>query len=268
MFSFFKSKKESSEEEVLNTRPPAEDFQNVEPLASYFQQLTGITFSKQKGILQSKLRVFCKNQGIYSFSECHLRVQREPFLKQALVNHLTTNESYFYRENRQLQEFSAQVLQHQQNNAVVRHKIDILCAPSATGEEAYSIVIALLESGLKNHEIRVLGIDINDDAVAHAKNGLYAERSISQLPAELTQRYFQKVGEKYQLAPEIQSAVHFQVINIFSPQFLGLGKFDYVFSRNMLIYFDAPTKLKAKTLLESCLKNPERKVFFGHADLF
>ena len=66
----------------------------------------------------------------------------------------------------------------------------------------------------------------------------------------------------------IKSLVSFKVVNLFDVSFNNLGKFDFVFSRNMLIYFDKATKLKAKSILENIRKTDEHKVFFGHADLF
>ena len=72
----------------------------------------------------------------------------------------------------------------------------------------------------------------------------------------------------YKLKDTIKSHVTFKLVNIFEQSFKGLGKFDYIFSRNMLIYFDKETKLKAKCILESMRKDNSQDIFFGHDDIF
>ena len=144
----------------------------------------------------------------------------------------------------------------------------ILCAPSSTGEEPYSIVIALLEAGVASSKFQIVGIDINSDALEKASCATYKEKSIRNLPKDVVRKYFTQNSETYTLKKEFSSLVTFKLANIFDSSFVSLGKFDFIFSRNMLIYFDKETKLKAKEILESMRKNREHNVFFGHADLF
>jgi len=113
-----------------------------------------------------------------------------------------------------------------------------------------------------------MGIDINEEALQRAKLAIYKERNIRNLSNEILNKYFMKESDKYILKEDIKSLIKFRCINIFEQSFEELGKFDFIFSRNMLIYFDKETKLKAKNILESLRKDKNQEIFFGHADLF
>ena len=146
--------------------------------------------------------------------------------------------------------------------------VKILCAPSATGEEPYSIAIALLEAGVSSSSFHIVGIDINSSAISKAQNAVYGERNVRNLTPEVVSKYFDINNQKYSLKQSIKSLVSFQITNIFDSSFKNIGKFDFIFCRNMLIYFNKETKLKAKSILESMRKSNQHEIFFGHADLF
>lgn len=258
MLNFFKEKETIVEDEQIKD---IEDYNDIEPISKYFHNETGITFDKQISILKSKVTSFCKQRYIPSFSNLLKDIKVDNSLKQELIDYLTTNETFFYREFKQIGELVELVKKS-------HGKINILCAPSATGEEPYSIAIALLEASVSASNFEILGIDINSDAISKAKTAIYGERNIRNLSAEIISKYFQKNNDKYVLNQDIKSLVSFKTSNLFDNSFTSLGKFDFVFSRNMLIYFDKETKLKAKSILESMRKNENHKVFFGHADLF
>jgi len=259
MFSFFK-KKESVIESV-EVKHIEEDYQDIEPIAKYFHTQTGITFDKQITILKSKVTSFCKQRKIYSFQTLFKDIQSNQELKQELIDYLTTNETYFYREFSQITELVALVKNQPEN-------IKILCAPSATGEEPYSIAIALLEAGVSAKNIDIIGIDINQEALTKAKTAVFTQRNVRNLSPSIIHNYFMKKNDSYALKADIKSLVTFKLANIFDDSFKNLGKFDFIFSRNMLIYFDKETKQKAKDILESMRKSNKYDIFFGHADLF
>lgn len=258
MFSFFK-KKEPSQNEYSSH--PVEDFSDVSNVALYFKNETGVTFDKQESILKNKVTTFCRQRKINSFRILLQKIGIDRDLKQELIDALTTNETFFYREFKQIEDLVNLV-----KNA--NKKVDILCAPSATGEEPYGIAIALLEAGISPTDFCITGIDINADAISRAKVGEYKERNVRNLSASIVDRYFIKKENIYAIKESIKSQVNFKIVNIFDPSFSSIGKFDFIFSRNMLIYFDKETKLKAKKILESLRKNHAQEIFFGHADLF
>jgi len=264
MFNLFgKTTQNENPHETIKHQPIPEDFNDIdiEPIAQYFKLETGITFKKQQSILKSKLISFCKIHHIHSFKKCLQQVKTDLKIKQVLINYLTTNESFFYRELHQIQDLVHKVRLSDQ-------PVNILCAPSSTGEEIYSITIALLEGEVPKNRFNIIGIDINSDALKQAELGVYNQRNISNVPNHLLTKYFNKKGSKYYLSNEIKQCVQLKTENIFSSSFKLLGKFDYIFSRNMLIYFDAETKIKARQILESLLKDKKHPIYFGHADLF
>ena len=258
MFEWFK--KTQMPQHTLN-EAIVEDFSNPDALVAFFKQETGVTFERQYSIVVRKLQNFCRQRAIYSFEACYDQVQNDPTLKQELINYLTTNESFFFREYAQI-EALADLISRRSD------QVSILCAPCATGEEPYSIAIALIESGIHASRFHITGIDINTDALKHAKKACYNERSVRNLSEIQKERYFVKDAEHYCLVQEITSCVTLHQMNIFDPVFQRMEKFDYVFSRNMLIYFDKETKARAQAILESMRRHADIPVFFGHADLF
>ncbi|EQB39394.1 hypothetical protein M947_06965 [Sulfurimonas hongkongensis] len=257
MFSFFRKKEDKSFGEVKKEEPT--DYSDATGIAEYFKNETGVTFDKQMNILNNKVMTFCKQRGINSFSKLLSLLDRDADIKQELIDYLTTNETFFYREFKQIEELVSLV---KKDSSTVK----IMCAPSSTGEEPYSIAIALLEAGVKADKFKILGIDINSDALNKAKRAVYKQRNVRNLSDEIVQRYFYKQDDKFILKDSIKSLVEFRLINIFDASFATLGKFDYIFSRNMFIYFDAQTKARAKGILQGMRKNQEQKIFFGHAD--
>ncbi|QOY51915.1 CheR family methyltransferase [Candidatus Sulfurimonas baltica] len=239
----------------------AEDYKDILPVAEYFKNETGVTFERQTSILQSKVTTFCKQREIYSFIELLNTIEHNKNIKQELIDYLTTNETYFYREFKQISELVDLV--KKENN-----KVNILCAPSSTGEESYSIAIALLEAGIPSYDFHITGIDINSDALNKANIAIYRERNVRNLSSDIIEKYFIKNGSEYILNDNLKHLVNFKLVNVFDSSFKQIGKFDFVFSRNMLIYFDSKTRLKAKEILESMRKDNKYNVFFGHADLF
>ncbi len=259
MFGLFKQNKTCSTSGPQKTR--LNDYDDPAVIASYFQQKTGVSFEKQNSILKSKLSSFCILRDINSFDLCLQQIKVDKSLEQELIDYLTTNETYFYREFSQIEQLV--------NKIKLRNdEVNIICAPCSTGEESYSIVIALLEAGISSDRFKLLGIDINQTALDKAKVGHYSGRNVSKMPSQLVSKYFDKNGNKYLLKAPVKARVKFKLLNLFDPAISQIGQFDYVLSRNMLIYFNQPTKHKAREVLEGLLKDKGQQVLYGHADLY
>jgi chemotaxis protein methyltransferase CheR len=262
MFGFFKKKKiKNIQVDEKHPTLASYSFDDVTAIANYFKEQTGINFDTQLTILKNKMSAFCSKKGHKSFDECLNLMQTDSLSKQELIDYLTVNETYFNREYTQLEKLVEEV-------RTTHHSIRILCAPCSSGEEVYSIVIALLEANISASRFSILGIDINEQIIEKAKKATYNPRNVQNLSPKLIEKYFSIDGSTYILKDFLKDSVEFKKINIFDENFVNLGKFDFVFSRNMLIYFDKETKLRAKAILQSMLKEQEREVFFGHADLF
>lgn len=259
MFFDFFNKKEPQTSQTQERC--VEEYDDIASVAAFFKNETGVTFDKQTSILKNKVVTFCRQREICSFGKLLEKVVFDGAVKQELIDALTTNETFFYREFRQIEEIVALV-----KNSGAR--AEILCAPCATGEEPYSIAIALLEAGVAPNKFHIVGIDINQDAINKATEARYKERNIRNLSHQILQRYFRQDSGTYILQESVKSQVSLKVLNLFDSSFKSIGKFDFILSRNMLIYFDKETKLKAREILESLRTNPNQEIFFGHADLF
>jgi len=162
--------------------------------------------------------------------------------REALINAFTINETYFYREEHQLKALSAQILPE-----IVRTKrpgdlVRIWSMPCSTGEEAYSIAVWLLENWplVDVYNIEIVGSDVDTAALRHAREGRFGARSYARLPADVTERYFEpERGHRRKIIDDLRESVRFVAANIVDRTTLaGLGRFDVVLCRNLLIYFD------------------------------
>jgi chemotaxis protein methyltransferase CheR len=258
MFGWFKSTQPICVEEKRKT--VREDFTHPQKVVEMFTALTGIHFDQKEPVIAAKLVHFCRNHTITSFEELHARLNNEATLLEALINYLTVNETYFFRERDQI-DYCAQAATH--SNGEIR----LLCAPGSTGEEPYSIAIALLEAGIASQRINIVAFDINTEAIYQAKRATYSQRSLYKMDNALKERYFTQKDNLMHLCDEVKKLVTFQTCNIFDDQLFTLGKFDTIFSRNMLIYFDQETANKAIERLAKLALSPQSRFFFGHADI-
>lgn len=187
---------------------------------------------------------------------------------QELINAITVNETYFFREVEQFEGLVQHILHDLDAKLPKTQPLRILSAPCSTGEEPYSIVLHLLEEGrlIENRDIEIVGIDIDSTVIQKAKKGQFTERSVHAIPKEIVSKWFTKKGMTYELVDDLHGTVDFQVANVFDKaQMRKLGKFDVIFSRNMLIYFDdASRKEVAMTYYE--MLNPGGYVLLGHAE--
>ena len=187
---------------------------------------------------------------------------------QVLMNAVTVNETYFFREHEQFEVLINHVLPMLDKVRPPDEPIRILSAPCSTGEEPYSMVLYLLEEAelIERRDIEIVGIDIDSNVINKAQNGKFSERSVHAIPPLQVQSYFKKQGMSYQLIDDLVGAVDFKVLNIFDKRAVReLGKFDVIFSRNMLIYFDDASKKEVAMNFYDILK-PEGFVFLGHAE--
>lgn len=187
---------------------------------------------------------------------------------QALMNAITVNETYFFREKDQFEVLVNRILPELHESMPQNRPLRILSSPCSTGEEPYSIILHIVEEGdvVEKRDIEVVGIDIDSTVIEKAKIAKYSERSIHAIPKNILSRWFVKKSLSYELSQELQGTVDLHVANVFDKtQMRKLGKFDIIFSRNMLIYFDdASRKEVAMTFYD--MLNPGGYVLLGHAE--
>lgn len=187
---------------------------------------------------------------------------------QALMNAITVNETYFFREKDQFEVLVEKILPELHETMPTHRPLRILSSPCSTGEEPYSIVLHIVEEGniVQKRDIEVVGIDIDSSVIEKAQSAKYSDRSVHVIPENILSKWFDKKIFGYHLGEDLQGSVDFQVANVFDKaQMRKLGKFDVIFSRNMLIYFDdASRKEVAMTFYD--MLNPGGYILLGHAE--
>jgi chemotaxis protein methyltransferase CheR len=225
---------------------------------------------KRYNILKPKLEAYMKKQNYINFREYFHAIRFDQTNKkmQDLMNLVTINETYFFRENYQFEVLVNEVLYELDRIRSSHKPLRILCSPSATGEEPYSIALHLLAEGklVEKRDFEIVGIDIDNTVIAKAKLGKYSKRSVEFLPPALKSEYFTQNGLLYDISDFLKDVVEFKVVNVMDKTAMrNLGKFDVIFSRNMLIYFDDASRREVATTFHSML-NPSGFVFLGHAE--
>ncbi len=219
---------------------------------------------------KNKFSKLLKKHDYENFSDFYQDVvfNRNTNLVQDLINEITVNETYFFRENYQFDTLIKYIIPELHKLRPSNEPINILSAPCSTGEEVYSIAIYLLEEGnfIKKRDFMLLGIDIDSEAIRVAKEGLYSERSLNKINPELRKKYFRKEGNKYRISEFLRNAVNFRIVNVLDKYAMKrLGKFDVVFCRNLLIYFDEKNRRETLSNFYSIMK-PNSYLFLGHAE--
>jgi chemotaxis protein methyltransferase CheR len=188
---------------------------------------------------------------------------------QLLINEMTVNETYFYREDYQLRALCSEMMPEL---AARRpgEPLRIWSLPCSTGEEPYSIALHLTENwpGLETVDVEIVGSDIDTRALARARAGIYDARAVHNLPPDVLQRHFEPAGpERWRIAASLRGAVRFSTVNLSDPAEMRRhrGLYDVIFCRNLLIYFDDLSRRQAGEALFEALR-PGGFVCLGHSE--
>jgi len=185
--------------------------------------------------------------------------------QQALIEAVIVPETWFFRYPESfatLAKLASKRLSEINNLRALR----ILSLPCSTGEEPYSIAMALLDAGLKPHQFKVDGMDVSPLSVDKARRALYGKNSFRGDDIAYRDRHFIAEGDGYRLDPRVQEQVRLQVGNLLDPALLaGEPPFDFVFCRNLLIYFDQPTQKQVFEVLKR-LTHDDGVLFIGPAE--
>lgn len=185
--------------------------------------------------------------------------------RQELIEAVVVPETWFFRD-REAFTALAQIVQQDWPASRAQSPLRLLSLPSSTGEEAYSIVMALFDAGLTANRFRVDAIDISRRALAQAERAVYGKNSFRGNQLDFRERYFEATAEGYRLNDGVRRQVQFQLGNLFAPDFLpGVESYDIVFCRNLLIYFDRPTQDRAIKILERLLR-PQGVLFVAPSE--
>lgn len=214
---------------------------------SLLKQRSGLVLSIDKAyLLESRLMPVARKWHYKNLEEMAgaIRSRREERLLKDITEAMTTNESSFFRDVKPFEQFEKIVLPAMLAARANTRRIRIWSAACSSGQEAYSLAMILQEqkARLAGWTIEIVGTDISIEVLEKARAGLYTQFEVQRgLPINMLVKYFQQAGDKWQLLPEIRRTVTFREFNLLD-SYSSLGKFDIIFCRNVLIYFDQPTK--------------------------
>jgi chemotaxis protein methyltransferase CheR len=240
-------------------------------LCEFTYRRTGMIFTEAKRYYVERRvveRMLATESRSFESYFARLRADVQGEIEQ-LVNAVTVNETYFFREEHQLACLSSDLLAARLQATGRARQIRIWSVPCSTGEEPYSIAIWLLEKWalVDQYDIEIVGSDIDTKVLELARGGVYGKRALMRLPPDLTLKYFSR-GERetWKIIDDLRQSVHFTVANIVDPKDTRAhGQFDVIFCRNVLIYFDDTSRrLAAENLYENLL--PGGFICLGHTE--
>jgi len=237
----------------------------------YFYRKTGIRFEDTKRYFVDKRlveRMGHTRSATFQEYFSRLRFEADGTELQALVNAMTVNETYFFREHYQFDCLVKSILPEIVARKKDKDPIRIWALPSSSGEEAYTIAMCLIERwpGIEHHDVEIISSDIDTNILAQAKAGLYSARSTRHVPEAYLRRYFKRTAGGFQIADALRGAVEFTRVNLQDPlDVKPYRNFDVIFCRNLLIYFDDDSRKQAAETLYEALQ-PGGFILLGHAE--
>jgi len=240
-------------------------------LAEFLYRRTGMVFTEAKRYyVERRLSERMSATSSRSFTDyfAHLRGEERREVEE-LINAFTVNETYFYREDHQLTCLTTDLLDERVRAKRPGDTIRIWSAPCSTGEEPYSIAIWLLENwkDVDAYDIEIVGSDIDTDVLEAAAEGIFRKRALMRLSPELIARYFYELDdERWRILDDLRQSVRFSRVNLIdTKQTRPQGRFDVIFCRNVLIYFDDESRrIAAENLYDNLL--PGGFICLGHTE--
>jgi chemotaxis protein methyltransferase CheR len=227
----------------------------------------------KQSLVLGRLQKVVKQNGFESFRQYYKYVvnDRSGEGLNSLINRISTNHTYFNRESEHFDFFSKQVLPHITGMLKKRNEnyIRIWSAGCSFGEEPYTLAMLIsehLNGESCGWQTGVLGTDISERVLKACLNGIYNQEDVERLPVSLRHKYFRiTLDKQYEVIPKLKKMVMYRRLNLMRPDFPFNRKFHTIFCRNVMIYFDMPTREK---LIERFYKylEPEGYLFIGHSE--
>ncbi len=244
--------------------------QAFDVLAACLRNGSGLVIGPDKlYLLEARLGRILKAQGLRDLDALADRVaaDRGGALARDVIEAMTTNESFFFRDDKPFAHFRTHALPRLLASRPVGTKLRIWSAASSSGQEAYSLAMILSEARAQigPRSVEILGTDISREQLARAQEGVYTQFEVQRgLPMQFLVRYFRKEGANWRLNDAIRAMAAFREFNLLA-DLRALGQFDVVFCRNVLIYFDQPTKTR---VLEAIARQmpPDGLLYLGGAE--
>ncbi len=217
----------------------------------YIQELTGIALDESKRyLIETRIGTFFQEAGAKTWSELLYKIKTVSSLRNKLIDAITTKETSFFRDASPFEmlqyKLLPDLLDRRRRSGIKPIPIRILSAACSTGQEVYSIAIVIKEvlGDFGGYDIRILGLDISDEAIAKASYAHYSRLELDRgLPPDKLAKYFDKVGDNYKVKDELRALASFRRANLLEPISTPYP-FDIIFCRNVAIYFSEPDKVR------------------------
>jgi len=220
--------------------------QDFDYLRALLKERSGLVLSGEKQYLaESRLLPVARRHGLSTLGELVGKLKLSlPMLANEVVEAMTTNETLFFRDKIPFEHVRDTIVPALIAARARERRIRIWCTAASTGQEPYSLAMTLKAMNLQltGYRVDILATDLAGEVIERGKNGIYTQFEVQRgLPIQQLVKYFTQVGETWQIAPELRGMVQYRTLNLLN-DFTPLGRFDLVFCRNVLIYFDQPTK--------------------------
>jgi chemotaxis protein methyltransferase CheR len=222
--------------------------ENYSYLQAFIYRESGIVLEAGKQhLLETRLHGILREYEVPTVDDfcALLRSSHSLSIRQKVIDAMTTNETYFFREPEHFDILASIILPELIHSRRAQRRLRFWSAATSTGQEAYSLAMTLCEVGLtENHwDIQILATDLNSRVLDRARSGIFSRLEMTRgLPASCAAKYFNAIGPQWQANGELQRMIRFQPFDLRASMH-DLGPFEIVFCRNVLIYFDLPTKL-------------------------
>jgi chemotaxis protein methyltransferase CheR len=242
---------------------------DYEYLRKLLKERSGLDLSADKQYLvESRLVPLARKAGLGGIPDLVARMKSgAEALTAEVVEAMTTNETFFFRDKIPFDHLRDTILPLMLQSRASRRSLRIWSAACSTGQEPYSIAMCLKEKGaaLAGWRIEIVGTDLSQEVLEKSRAGIYSQFEVQRgLPIQLLVKYFTQSGELWQISPEIRGMVQHKQLNLLQ-DFSHLGRFDVIFCRNVLIYFDQDTKINIFERLARSLE-PDGMLMLGAAE--
>ncbi len=218
---------------------------NYRFLQEHIYSQVGIVLEEDKHYLfESRLTPIIRRLGLGTIDDlcALLKATCQTEISRQVVEAMTTNETYFFRDPAQYEAIRTVLLPRLIEERRDTKKLRFWSAAASTGQEAYSLAMRLVEAGLSDWNVQILATDFSSKVLERARSGKYQQIEVNRgLPAALLVKYFRQSGAEWQLSEQVRRMVVFEMIDLRNSM-RALGPFDLVFCRNVMIYFDTQTK--------------------------
>ncbi len=220
---------------------------DFELIAGLLKTRSGLALDKEKAyLLESRLNPVARKWNFSGFEELAqaIRNTNDEALLVDVTEAMATNESFFFRDQKPFDQFTSIVLPHLLEARAAKRSFRIWSAACSSGQEPYTLAMLLKERAAKlaGWRVEIVATDLSNEILDKAKEGLYSQFEVQRgLPISHLVKYFAQVGDRWKIDDSLRKMVKFQQCNLLE-NLSSLGRFDVVFCRNVLIYFDTPTK--------------------------